>query len=167
MIGKNLFDCRSVWYGWKNEIYKNVHYLYHLDCRLQYLLGELNCSSSKWRLLLSLQDYFFSCLFFPFFSFFVIRARPSPHPRLSVPSLARLVHQGVLANVVDADPKERWDIQDRSDLQAGVLSVFLANKAPWVRQVLWARKEPRARRANRVRQLRSLRVTGNSASGAN
>jgi len=31
-------------YGWKDESYKNVHYLYHLGGRLQYLLGELNCS---------------------------------------------------------------------------------------------------------------------------
>ena len=59
-------------------------------------------------------------------SIFVIRARRSPHPHLSVLSLARLVHQGILADVVDADLKERRDIQDRSDLQAGVLSVFLA-----------------------------------------
>ena len=100
-------------------------------------------------------------------SIFVIRARRSPHPHLSVLSLAQLVHQGVLASVVDADPRERRDIQDRSDLQAGVLNVFLANKVPWVRLAPWARKEPRARRANRVRQLRSLRGTGNSASGAN
>ena len=78
-------------------------------------------------------------------SIFVIRARRSPHPHLSVLSLAQLVHQGVLASVVDADPRERRDIQDRSDLQAGVLSVFLA----------------------KARQLWSLRGTGNSASGAN
>ena len=77
-----------------------------------------------------------SGLLLPVFFFlfiFVIRTRPSHHPRLCVLSLARLVHQGVLADVVDADPKERWDIQDQSGLQAGVLSVFLANKAPWVR----------------------------------
>ena len=75
-----------------------------------------------------------SFLFFLFI--FVIRARPSPHPRLCVLSLARLAHQGVLADVVDADPKVRRDIQDRSGLQAGVLSVFLANK------ILWARLAP-------------------------
>ena len=109
----------------------------------------------------------FSLSFLFFLFIFVIRAPPNPHPHLSVLSLARLVRQGILADVVDADLKERRDIQDRSDLQAGVLNVFLANKVPWVRLAPWARKEPRARRANRVRQLRSLRGTGNSASGAN
>lgn len=87
--------------------------------------------------------FFLSFLFFLFI--FVIRARRSPHPLLSVLSLARLVHLGVLANVVDADPRERRDIQDRSDLQAGVFSVFLA----------------------KARQLWSLRGTGNSVSGTN
>ena len=125
-----MFDCRSLWYGWKDEIYKNDDYLYHLDCHLQYLLGELNCSSLKWQLLSSLQNSFFSSFLF-FLFIFVIRARLSPHPRLCVLSLARLVHQGVLADVVDADPKVRRDIQDRSGLQAGVLSVFLANKDLW------------------------------------
>ena len=89
----------------------------------------------------------FSLSFLFFLFIFVIRAPPNPHPHLSVLSLARLVHQGVLANVVDADPRERRDIQDRSDLQAGVLSVFLAKKDPWVRLAPWVLLAPWDRRS--------------------